>query len=180
VVVGAAVARILGCAHDVIVAKKLSFPGHEETAIGAMAEDDAVVLDPWLTQELAQYITQATQQTRSRIAGLIQKFRQGHSLDLQAKVVIIVDDGIATGETIKAVITWLTLKEPPQRPKMIVVAVPVASPRVAQAFKGKVDRFICLATPKTFWAVSQFYWNFDQVSDEEVIALLGQRTGVPS
>jgi len=178
VVVGAAVARVLGCAHDVIVARKIGFPGHEEAAIGAMAEDGAVVLDQGLIHEFAKYITQAIEQTRNQIKTLIQKFRQGRALDLQATVVIIVDDGIATGETMKAVISWLTSQAPARRPRMIIIAVPVASSWVAQELEGRVDHFICLDTPKTFWAVSQFYWNFDQVSDEEVVALLGQTTGV--
>jgi predicted phosphoribosyltransferase len=72
------------------------------------------------------------------------------------------------------------LKEPAARPKKIIIAVPVCSPGSAQKFEGIVDRFICLATPEHFWAVSQFYFNFAQVSDEEVVALLSQRSTASS
>jgi predicted phosphoribosyltransferase len=179
VVVGAAVAQALGCSHDVVVAKKIGLPGHEEAAIGAMAEDGTLVLDPWMRQEFSNYINQATEQARNRIESLIRKFRQERALDLHAKVVIIVDDGIATGETMKSVITWLVSKEPAQRPKKIIVAVPVASSRVVKEFEKIIDKFICLATPKQFWAVSQVYWEFDQVSDEEVVELLHQSSAAP-
>jgi predicted phosphoribosyltransferase len=179
VVVGATVARALGCAHDVVVAKKIGLPGHEEAAIGAMAEDGTVILDHWMTHEFGSYIDQTTKQARNRIEALIHKFRQGRMLDLRAKVVIIVDDGIATGETMKAVVTWIMLKEPAQRPKKTLIAVPVCSPRVAREFAKMVDKFICLATPEIFWAVSQFYWDFDQVNDEEVIELLRQSNTAP-
>jgi putative phosphoribosyl transferase len=178
--VGAMIARVLGCAHDVVVAQKIGFPGHhEEAGIGAMAEDGTVVLNQWITQEFSRYITQALEQTRKQVEALIHKFRQGRPLDLHSKVVIIVDDGIATGETVKAIITWITTKALAQRPKKVLIAVPVASPRVAKEFEKLVDKFICLATPKHFGAVSQFYWDFDQLSDEEVVALLGQSTPVP-
>jgi predicted phosphoribosyltransferase len=178
VVIGAAVAQMLGCAHDVVVAKKIGFPGQEEAAIGAMAEDGTLVLDPWTRQEFSEYIVQATKEARSRIEALIHKFRQGRVLDLHAKIIIIVDDGIATGETMRAVVTWMTLREPDQRPKKTLIAVPVCSPRTAKQFKKTVDKFICLISPDFFWAISQFYLNFRQVSDEEVVELLRQSTVV--
>jgi predicted phosphoribosyltransferase len=172
VVVGAAIARALGCDHDVVVAKKIALPDHEEAAIGAMAEDGTLVLNPWMRQAFKKYIDQATEQTRRRIKNLIRKFRQGRDLDLHAKVVIIVDDGAATGETMKAVITWIALQEPAQRPKERLIALPVCSPQVARELAKMVDKFIYLAMPEIFWAVSQVYWDFDQVGDEEVIELL--------
>jgi predicted phosphoribosyltransferase len=179
VVIGAAVARILGCAHDVVVARKIGFPGHEEAAIGAMAEEGTFVSEQWMIHEFSQYLDQAMQQAQSRIEALIRKFRQGRALDLHAKVVVIVDDGIATGETMKAIMAWITMQAPTRRPKQTLIAVPVCSPRVAQEFQKMVDKFICLATPEFFWAVSQFYWDFDQVSDEEVAKLLQQNTTAP-
>jgi predicted phosphoribosyltransferase len=180
VVVGAKVAQVLGCAHEVVAARKIGFPGCEEAAIGAMAEDGTIIMDRWMAKEFSQYTVQATRRARRRIKALIHKFRQDRALDLRAKIVIIVDDGIATGDTMEVVMTWLMLKEPAERPGKIIIAVPVCAPGVAQKFEKIASRFICLATPEQFWAVSQFYFNFDQVSDEEVVELLSQRTTVSS
>jgi predicted phosphoribosyltransferase len=175
VVVGAKVAQVLGCTHEVVAARKIGFPGCEEAAIGAMAEDGTVIMDRWMAREFSKYTVQASRRARRRIKALIHKFRQDRVLNLQAKIVIIVDDGIATGETMEAVVTWLMLKEPAEQPKKIIIAVPVCAPGIAQKFEKTANRFICLVTPEHFWAVSQFYFNFEQVSDEEVVELLSQR-----
>jgi predicted phosphoribosyltransferase len=156
-------------------ASKIVIPGGEEEALGSRAEDGTVIMDRWLAKEFSKYTVQATRRAKSRIKALIRKFRQGRVLDLQAKIVIVVDDGIATGDTMEAVVTWMMLKEPAQQPKKIIIAVPVSSPGSVQKFERHVDRFITLATPEHFWAVSQFYFNFDQVSDEEVVELLSQK-----
>lgn len=181
VVVGAAVAQALQCAHDVIVVKKIGFPGQRELAIGAMAEEGLVVLNLELSESptsaaKTDYLAQAQRQIKGKLEDQIQKFRQGRSLDVQDKTVIVVDDGIATGETMKAAMAWLTSKELSNRPQNILIAVPVCSPRIAQEFEPLVDRFICLARPKWFWAVGQFYWNFDSVDDHEVLEILGVGT----
>lgn len=177
-VVGAVVAQTLQCAHDVIVVKKIGFPGQRELAIGAIAEEGLVVLNRKLAEYPASaveadYLAKTQQQLKGTIEDYVQKFRRGRSLDVQAKTVIVVDDGIATGETMKAAVVWLTSKEPSARPKKILIAVPVCSPRIAQEFEPLVDRFICVARPKLFWAVGQFYWNFDPVYDHEVVKILG-------
>jgi predicted phosphoribosyltransferase len=178
VVVGVAIAQALSCPHEVIVAKKIGFPGHEELAIGAMAEDGAVVLDPslvfWLEQE-SDYLQAEISQTRTKIAAYVQKFRQGRPLAVQSRMVMVVDDGIATGETMKAAVKWLTSREPAQRPKQIIVAAPVCAPRTAPELEPLVDKLVCLTVPGGFLAVGQFYWNFSQVSDEDVMRLLKQQ-----
>lgn len=183
VMVGAAVAQALGCAHEVVAVKKIGFPGREELAIGAMAEDGATVLNQGflrLSSLEDDYLEQKMDTVKAQIEGYIQKFRHGRALDVAAKTVIVVDDGIATGETMKAVVTWLHSRTPAQRPKQVVVAAPVCSPSAARAFKKLVNKFICLAVPDQFWAVGQFYWDFDQVTDEEVEAYLTKNTGVES
>lgn len=175
VVVGAAVARALACAHDVIVVKKLGFPGQAELAIGAVAEDGVVVLDEetlnWYELE-AEYLEQEIERVKARIRTYTQKFRQGRPLDVRAGVAILVDDGVATGETMKAAIKWIGSRERPQQPATLVVAVPVCSPRAAAECGPLVDKLISLSTPTLFWAVGQFYQEFDQVDDDEVMALL--------
>jgi putative phosphoribosyl transferase len=179
VVVGAAIAQSLGCVHDVIVAKKIGFPGHQELAIGAMAEDGTTVLDPsltlWSHEEENNYLKKEMEQTQAKIAAYVRKFRQGRPLAVQSKTVIVVDDGIATGETMKSAVKWLTSREPEQRPKQIIVAVPVCAPRTAPELEDMVDALVYLAIPRGFLAVGQFYWDFEQVSDEDVVRVLRQQ-----
>ena len=95
---------------------------------------------------------------------------------LEAKIVILVDDGIATGETMKSAVIWLTSRDQPQRPNAVVVAVPVCSVHAATELQKLADRLVCLAVPENFWAVGQFYWDFDQVSDDEVMEYLEDTT----
>lgn len=173
VVVGAAIARVLGCPHDIVAVKKIGFPGRAELAIGAMAEDGTLVFSRWIAgwfrpEEDSDYLTQAVGRVKEQLAAFIQKFRQGQALELRSRLVIIVDDGIATGETMKAAIIWSRT----QQPQKVLVAAPVCSPPAAQQVAKLADSFICLAVPERFLAVGQFYWNFDQISDEEVVAYL--------
>jgi len=172
VVVGAAVAQILGCAHEVVVVKKIGFPGHEEMAIGALAEDGTVVLNQYVAgvSGLENYIEQEKKRLAVQIAAYINKFRQGRALDLQDKILILVDDGVATGETMKAAVTWL--KSKPAGPKHVLVAVPVCSPPAASELTTIADKLVCVAIPQHFWAVGQFYWDFSQISDDEVVEYL--------
>lgn len=173
VVIGAVVAQALGCAHDIVAVKKIGFPGQKELAIGAMAEEGTLALSPqlpaWLQPE-GEYFAQELNRVKSRIDAYIQKFRQGQRLDLQAKIVILVDDGIATGETMKAALLWSRT----QHPQHVVVAIPICSPRTVRVFEKLADTLVYLAAPDQFWAVGQFYWDFDQVSDEEVIEYLAK------
>ncbi len=177
VVVGAAVAQALQCAHDVIVVKKIGFPGQRELAIGAMAEDGLILLNHRLSDYPSfiegDYLADAEEQVEVTVKAYIQKFRQGRPLDVGAKTVIIVDDGIATGETMKAAVLWLASKEPSARPEKILIAVPVCSPKAVLEFEPLVDRFVYLHCTEKFWAVGQFYWNFDPVDDEAVMEILG-------
>jgi putative phosphoribosyl transferase len=113
---------------------------------------------------------------KSQLETYIQTLRQGRALEVRSKIVMIVDDGIATGETMKAALIWLFSRASNQRPDKVLVAVPVCSPRAVREFTKLADKFIYLAAPKSFWAVGQFYWDFDQVSDEEVKAYLSKST----
>jgi predicted phosphoribosyltransferase len=179
VVVGAAIVRILGCAHKLIAVKKLGFPGQKELAIGAMAEDDTMVLNKQIIswaqlEEDNDYITQEIKRVKAQLEASIRKFRQGRALDVQSKIVIVVDDGIATGETMKAAVIWILSRAPGQQPQKVLVAAPVCSPRAVTEIEKLADKFIYLAAPEQFWAVGKFYWDFDQVSDGEVVEYLGK------
>ena len=179
VVVGATVAHQLGCAHNVIAVKKIGYPGHPELAIGAMAEDGTIVVNDYLMKELKGYIEQVIEEISTQIERTIQKFRQGRELELKSKTVIVVDDGIATGETMKAAVIWLRSRSSAQRPKKVIVAAPVCSHHAARQFEQLADKFICLSVSKRFGAVGQFYWDFDQISDEAVKEYLLQNAVAP-
>jgi predicted phosphoribosyltransferase len=179
VIIGAAVAQALGCTHEIIAVKKLGFPGHRELAIGAMAEDGSPVLSPWILTEIQpedEYLRQEVDRVKGQLEAYIQKFRHGQRLDLQSKTVLLVDDGIATGETMKAALFWCRS----QRPKQVIVAVPVCSPRVITLFKKLADKMVFLAAPAEFWAVGQFYRDFGQVNEEEVTEYLDKSRAMPS
>jgi predicted phosphoribosyltransferase len=175
VVVGAAIARELACAHNVLVAKKIGFPGHPEAAIGALAEDGPVLLDTklpeWFLQE-ESFIKPQVNNARKQIAGYINHYRQGASLKVGGKTVIVVDDGIATGETMKAAILWLKSRAGPDAPTTILIATPVCAPKAAEALGSMSAVLLSLSIPPQFWAVSQFYHTFKQVDDDEVLSLL--------
>lgn len=177
-VVGAGIARALECDHEILAVKKISCPDQSELAMGAMAEDGTVVLNRhaigWCEQA-GDYLSQELDRVKGQLEAYVQRFRQGRKLNLHAKTVIVVDDGIATGETMKAAVICLTSGGQAQRPEKVLVATPVCSPRSARELTKLADRLVCLAVPEQFWAVGQFYWNFDAISDEDVIKCLSAR-----
>ncbi|APC92058.1 Phosphoribosyl transferase domain protein [Francisella sp. MA067296] len=156
----------------VFLVRKLGVPGNEEFAIGAIAEEDICILNQYLVQQLnisREQIQHVLQKEKQELERRLYRYRQGEKLpSLKNKTVIIVDDGIATGSTFNAAIQSLkTLK-----PKKIVLATPVASLDSLQNLSSQVEEVICLATPEPFYGVAQWYKNFNQTSDEEVIQLL--------
>ena len=176
VVVGQVVARLLDCDHAIIAVKKIGFPGFEELAVGAIAEDSPITLDNALLTEndlTDADIEPQILQTKARIDQCIQLFRQGAPLELGGRVVILVDDGIATGETMKAAIDWIQSRHEICKLQALIVAVPLASQAMVKQLIGLVDAVVCVLTPKRLGAVGQFYHHFEQVSDEQVLDLLG-------
>lgn len=119
-------------------------------------------------EEENKYLTQTIERAKTQIEADIQKFRQGRALDLQSKTVMIVDDGLATGETMKAAVIWSQTRQA----QKVIAAAPVSSERAAGTLQKLADKFICLAIPVPFWAVGHFYWYFEQVSDEDMLAYL--------
>jgi putative phosphoribosyl transferase len=172
--VGYELAKALGTPLDVLVARKLGVPGYPELAMGALASGGAAVLDQALVQRLGisedairQVVAQEAQELERREAA----YRDGRPPpDLRGKTVILVDDGLATGATMRA--AALAVKK--QGPARVVVAVPVASAQTCDEFRGDVDEVICAVTPEPFYAVGLWYENFDQTPDEEVRELLAR------
>ncbi len=167
---GFIIAQALNLPLEIILSKKIGHPYHKEYAVGA-ATLKSRILSNAAANISKDYINEET----ARIRQLLKKryaayYGNRKPLPLNHKILIIVDDGIATGNTILSTIEMMT----DEKPKKIVVAVPVASPAALQKLKESpfIDEVICLSTPISFQAVGQFYENFDQVDDEEVKRLL--------
>jgi len=175
VVVGQVLAQTLGCAHDVIVVKKIGCPGQEEFAVGAVAEDGRVALNRPVVDALrltTAALTPPVEQVRAKVFDQIQRFRRGAPLHVPGKVVILTDDGIATGETVKAALAWLDGLDGEAAPAARIVATPVCPPDTAAELTELCDVFVCLMMPRRFGAVGQFYAEFEQVEDAQVLDIL--------
>lgn len=160
---------------DIIVARKLGAPGHEELAIGAVASDGTRYLNQELIDQLgvsAHYLEQVTREQLAEAARRETRFRGGAKApDVTDRVVILVDDGLATGATMRAAIR--SIRE--SHPRRLIVAVPVGASETCRELAKEVDEVVCLATPEPFCAIGWFYKHFEAVPDERVEAILRQR-----
>lgn len=162
------VANALKAPLDVFVVRKLGVPENEELALGAIASGGIRVLNEDIVQFL--HLTEATIEKISRAER--EELQKGEQLyrgdrpgpDVRNKVVILIDDGLATGATMRAAVQALRQLAP----KEIVVAVPVAAASTCEEFSGEVDEIVCAATPEPFQGVGLWYDDFSQTSDEEV------------
>jgi predicted phosphoribosyltransferase len=170
------VARAIGAPLNVLIVRKIGFPGEPELAIGAVSETGAVVLNQRLISygNVSQkYIEDEIFAQKKEIARRMRLYRGGKRLEqLEGKTIVVVDDGVATGSTLKAAIA--AMKE--EKIERLVVAVPVAPHRTADELSAMVDEFVCLDTPTDFLAVGNYYQDFTQVTDEEVAEIL-KKTG---
>jgi len=170
VVVGLMVAEELECEHDVLISKKIGHPDNSELAIGAIAEDGKAevgfVERGLVTEEMVM-------ETRRKIEKYIEKFRGGRELEFEDKrVVILVDDGVATGRSMKAGLKWLKKRLGLGGAKVVVVAVPVGARESIEELREVADEVVCLDERDDLRAVGQFYESFPQVSDKQVEELL--------
>ncbi len=170
--VGFEVATALGAPLDVFVVRKLGTPGQPELAMGAIASGGVRVLNHDVVSALGIpdfKIEEVAQAEAEELRRREQQYRGSRPpLNVRDKTVILVDDGLATGSTMRAAAA--ALKQAGAR--KIVVAVPVAAEASCTAVRGEVDELICAATPEPFWAVGQWYRDFDQTTDAEVRSLL--------
>ncbi len=166
------VVQALGASMDVFLARKLGAPGQEELAFGALASGGVRVLDRDLIAELnisGAEIERITQSVKSELERRDSAYREGRpSLDVAGKTVVLVDDGIATGSSTMAAVQ--TLRQ--MRPAKLVLAVPVAPASNCKRLREQVDEIVCVSAPEKFYAIGQFYEDFTQVKDQEVIELL--------
>jgi putative phosphoribosyl transferase len=170
--VGYEVARGLGARLDVFVVRKLGLPGHPELAMGAIASGDVRVLNDdvlsWYPTSSAA-IDAITRTERLELQRRERAYRDGGSLlPIEGRVVILVDDGLATGSTMRAAV--LAVRR--LRPDRVVVAVPVGARQTCQALREVADHVVCTFTPEPFTAVGLWYADFSQTTDDEVRELL--------
>lgn len=166
------VAKGLGVPLDIIVSRKIGAPGNPELAIGATTEEGAAVLNEGLLKTYdipPAFVKEETRKETAEALRRIKTYRAGRPpLNLKGKVVILVDDGMATGYTMRAAIRAVRA----QHPGKVVVAVPVSPQDTAAEIRSLSDELDVLHTPFLFGAVGLFYGSFDQTSDEEVIGLM--------
>lgn len=176
VVVGYEVAEALGAPLDIFITRKVGAPGNPEFALGAVASDGTVVLDRQVITQLdipADYVLDEIKREREEIQRRMQLFRGDRPYpDLKGKVVVLVDDGVATGSTVLASLRALRQRSPAE----LILAIPVGPPETIDRLSEEADRVVVLETPEPFWAVGRFYVRFEQTTDEEVIELLKQAT----
>jgi putative phosphoribosyl transferase len=172
VVVGHEIAVALNAPLDVYITRKIGAPHNPELAIGAVASDGTLIVDHQLTKRLGisdDYVDSESKRQEREIRRRIAEYR-GERLapELKDKVVILADDGVATGATMLATIKAIRSQDPAE----LVLAVPVGPRDTIEKLREEVDQLFCLYAPDVFWAVGAFYNVFDQTSDEEVKALL--------
>jgi len=172
VVVGFEVAKAHGIPLDIIVVKKIGAPENPELAIGAVAEDGTFFLDEEVVRQVYipnGYVEQEVERMREEIQRRLIRYRGEVPYPLLKKRdVIVVDDGVATGSTLKAALKLLRRRGA----NSITVAIPVGPTDTISELEKLADQVICLHTPSLFYAIGQFYDDFSQTSDEEVAELL--------
>ncbi len=166
---------------DIVVVRKLGAPAQPELAIGAVVDGDhpRAIFNQEVLEQLGvpdEYIDNEIKRQLAEVKRREELYRQGRPrIPLEGKDVIVVDDGIATGSSIRAALRGVRR----QKPNRLILAVPVAPAETIDALRAEADEIVCLETPVNFYAVGQFYIDFHQVSDEEVKAILSSDTLAP-
>lgn len=166
------VAQALHLPLDIVVARKIGAPQNPEFAIGAITENGEGLFDSQVIEQYdipQAYIVQEIEKEMKEAQRRLKLYRQGRpALEVQGKTILLVDDGIATGSTMRAAIASLRAQDA----KKIVVAAPVISPDVLKKITQEADDVVYFAAPPGFMSVGQFYQHFPQTSDEEVITIM--------
>lgn len=173
------VAKELNAPMDIYLVRKLGLPGHEELAMGAIASGGIKVLNEDVVDALDipdKVIQAVTRREQAELERRERAYRGSRErLDIQGKTVILIDDGLATGSSMRAAVAGLRAQDPAN----IIVAVPIAPPDTCEMLEQEVDEIVCAATPEPFFGVGLWYENFDQTTDEEVSDLL-KRAPLPA
>lgn len=169
--IGKIMSRALGIPMDICIARKLGAPGNPELAIGAVTSQGSVFIDQEMINGLGvdkNYLLDVIIREREEAVRREKTFRS-RPLSISGKDLIIVDDGIATGATIKAIIEQVK-----NQAKSITLAVPVIPKEIIPDLKSRVNNIIYISAPDKFYAVGQYYRDFPQLTDEDIIRLLGE------
>lgn len=166
------IARALGAPLDVWVSRKIGTPGQPELGVGAVSEGGSVYLNRGLMRQLGleeEDLANAAEREAREVTRRALRFRNhGRPPELRGRTVILVDDGIATGGTVRAAIPSLRA----HHPRELILAVPVAASQSLEEIAPEVDRVVCVEASPALWAIGEWYEDFTQVSDEEVVRLL--------
>ena len=169
VVVGNEIAKRLGCLLDIVISKKITPPDFPEYGIGAITHEGTIYEGPdWKNFCDVPNFEKELNKKKLEVKRRVEQYRGDDKYQLDNKIIILVDDGIATGSTIFALLKWLS-KINVQK---IILAVPVIPARVYEEFRQLVDKIYALEIPVEFSAVGQFYRDFEQVTDQEVVEIL--------
>jgi putative phosphoribosyl transferase len=174
VIIADIVARKLSTGFDIVIGRKLGAPENKELAIGAVMEDGTSYINRYLVNALQitqEYIEKEKLEQQNEIKRRKTLYRKTSDYEIEKRVVTLVDDGIATGATIIAAARWIRK----QRPKLLLLAVPVAPSQTVHLLRQEADFTEVVATPDNFNAVGEFYANFDPVADENVIEVMKKR-----
>jgi putative phosphoribosyl transferase len=171
------VARALKAPLDVFLVRKLGVPNHQELAMGAIASGGMRVLNEDVVEGLnisAEIVERVTLREQQELTRRERAFRGSHAFpSVKGRTVLLIDDGIATGATMRAAAEAVRRMQPAR----LVVAIPVASSDTCRQFRGEVDGMVCALTPDSFRSVGDWYADFSPTSDEEVCALLRDASG---
>ncbi|NWG09830.1 MAG: phosphoribosyltransferase [Nitrososphaerales archaeon] len=172
VVLAYEVAKALDAPLDLIIPRKIGAPNEPEFAIGAVTEDGTTILNQDAIQYLRVPDVYIQEEVKRQIAEIKRRMERYLGLrprpSVEGKTVILVDDGVATGATIRAAIASIKKK----KPDSIVLAIPVGPPDTIEELRKEADLVVCLMTPEPFFAIGQFYRRFEQLSDEEVVQII--------
>jgi putative phosphoribosyl transferase len=159
---------------DLVITRKIGYPGQPEFAIGAVTQEGELILDQQTIKSMAvreEYLKQEAEAQTREIRSRLERYRGKRPYpDLGGRDVIIVDDGIATGNTVLAAIDSVKRK----KPQSITLAVGVAPRESIHKLSTKVDSIVCLDTPEPFYAIGEFYESFEQVEDDEVKQIMSE------
>ena len=166
------VSKALHVPMDILVVRKVGVPGFRELAMGAVASNNTLILDRTLIQELGitpDAVTSAVNKAKDELDHQETQYRQGRNPpEIRGKTIILIDDGLATGSSMRAAIEAVRAKNA----ATIVVAVPLSAKQTFDALRETADRIVCAETPEPFEAVGLWYENFGPTSDEEIHKLL--------